>query len=198
MTKKKQNIEEISTESTANKKLKTAVEWVVMIAVAVVLAFLLRACVFEVFEIPTGSMVDTVEVGDRVLAEKVSYHFTEPQIGDIVTFDDPLNEGRTLIKRVIAIGGQTIDINDSGIVTVDGEELDEEHVDGAPTYPFEVTADGVEIIYPYTIPDGYIWVMGDNRTDSQDSRYFGPVSVGTVTAHAILTVFPFNRFGLLE
>ena len=192
------NIEEISAENTPISKTRIIAEWLVMIAVAVILAGLLRAYVFEVFTIPTGSMIDTVEVGDRVLAEKISYHFNDPQVGDIVTFEDPIDETRTLIKRVIATGGQTIDINDSGVVTVDGVELDEEYVDGAPTYPFEVTLDGVEITYPYTIPDGCIWVMGDNRMNSQDSRYFGAISIDTVTSHAILTIYPFNRIGLLE
>jgi signal peptidase I len=140
-------------------------------------------------------MDDTLEVGDRLMGEKVSYYFSEPQQGDIITFDDPL-ENRTLIKRVIAVGGQTIDLRD-GKVYIDDKEYVELYVDGKQTYAFsdDYVADGVEISYPYTVPEGYLWVMGDNRTNSSDSRYFGPISVDSVSSKAVVRYWPFDRIG---
>ncbi len=114
-------------------------------------------------------MEDTIEVGDLVFSEKLSYYTSEPQKGDIVTFADPLVSNRTPIKRVIATGGQTVDLQ-NGKVVVDGVVLDEPYTENKVSEPFEKTA--VSISYPYTVPEGYLWVMGDNRTNSQDSRYF--------------------------
>ncbi len=130
------------------------------------------------YYIPSGSMESTIEIGDMIFSEKVSYYFRDPEAGDIVTFEDPQVSGRILVKRVIAVEGQTVDLID-GQVVVDGVALDESYANG-PSYEL---SDSV-ITYPYTVPEGYIWVMGDNRTNSQDSRYFGAVSVKSVTGRA--------------
>ena len=167
----------------------------ILFAVALVLglSWLLRTYVFQAYEIPSGSMERTIMTDDMVFAEKVSYYFRDPEQGDIVTFEDPEVSNRTLIKRVIAVGGQTVDINDEdGLVYVDGEALDEDYVTG-PSYTLDS-----DISYPYTVPDGYIWVMGDNRTNSQDSRYFGAVSVDSVTARATFIYWPIDEIGVLE
>ena len=105
--------------------------------------------------------------------------------------------GETLVKRVVAVGGQTIDLLDDGSVAVDGEVLDEPYVDGAPTESLSSLAGSAGISYPYTVPEGMIWVMGDNRANSKDSRYFGPVSVDDVTARAILIYWPLSDARLL-
>ena len=175
--------------------VRTLLSWVAYIAFIMVVVFLLQAFVVRPYTIPSGSMEDTIEVGDNVWSEKVSYYFRDIEQGDIVTFEDPETTGRTLIKRVIAVGGQTIDLID-GSVYVDGELLDEPYTNGKATEPLE-TASGVEITYPYTVPEGYIWVMGDNRTNSADSRYFGPVSVSSVTGRAALIYWPLNHIGVL-
>ena len=148
------------------------------------------------YEIPSGSMLDTIQIGDRVFSEKVSYYFRDPEQGDIITFADPENPQRTLIKRVIAVGGQTVDLKD-GYVYVDGKKLDEPYTEGKQSLPLN-TAYGVSVTYPYTVPDGYLWVMGDNRTNSADSRYFGAVSKDSVTGHANFTFWPLNRIGILD
>ncbi len=175
--------------------VRTLFSWVLYIAFIIVVVFALQKFVVCPYTIPSGSMEDTIEVGDNVWSEKISYYFRDIEQGDIVTFDDPETEGRTLIKRVIAVGGQTIDLID-GVVYVDGEALDEPYTGGKPTEPLE-TASGVEITYPYTIPEGYIWVMGDNRTNSADSRYFGPVPVSSVSGRAAIIYWPLNHIGVL-
>ena len=143
-----------------------------------VLAWALTAFIFSAYSIPSGSMENTIEPGDMIFSEKVSYYFREPEAGDIVTFQDPENANRTLVKRVIATGGQTVDLVD-GQVVVDGEVLDEPYTEGKASDPQNST-----ITYPYTVPEGYLWVMGDNRENSQDSRSFGAVSVDSVTGRA--------------
>lgn len=169
---------------------------VVMLAIVVVAFFGLRTFVVGTYEIPSGSMLNTIQIGDRVFSEKISYYLGSPQQGDIITFTDPDNADRTLIKRVIAVGGQTVDLKD-GDVYVDGQKLTEPYTDGKKSYPLETVA-GVTITYPYTVPAGDLWVMGDNRTNSADSRYFGPISVDSVTGHADFRFWPLNRIGILS
>ena len=91
-----------------------------MIAFVLGLSWALRTYVFTAYEIPSGSMEETIMTGDMVFAEKVSYYFRDPQPGDIVTFSDPKIPGRTLIKRCIATAGQTIDIDGDGFLYIDG------------------------------------------------------------------------------
>lgn len=168
-----------------------------MVFAVAALTVLLRMFVFVPYEIPSGSMEETIMPGDMVFSEKISYYMREAQPGDIVTFDDPEVVGRTLIKRVIAVGGQTVEVKD-GHVYVDGEELDELYTNGKPSYPLARTAHNVEVKFPYTVPEGYVWVMGDNRTSSQDSRYFGAVPTSSITGRAALVYWPLENFGLLE
>ena len=107
-----------------------------------------------------------------------------------------VNTTYTLIKRCIATGGQTVDLVD-GRVVVDGVALDEPYTRGLPSEPLK-TALGVEVSYPYTVPAGHLWVMGDNRTNSNDSRYFGAIDEDTLTGRAALVYWPFSNFGLLD
>ena len=177
----------------APRRIVAALWWA---AFVVALAWLQVTFVHQAFAVPTGSMENTIMTGDRVYAEKVSYLFRDPQPGDIVTFQDPEIPGRVLIKRCIAVGGQTVDLVD-GRVVVDGVALDEPYTRGLPSEPLK-TALGVEVSYPYTVPEGHLWVMGDNRTNSNDSRYFGAVDEDTLTGRAALVYWPFNNFGLLD
>ena len=132
---------------------------------------------------------------DKVFAEKVSYVFSQPQVGQVVTFADPQIASRTLIKRIVATAGQTINLS-GGSVYIDGEKLDEPYTNGQATEPLN-TASNVHLEYPYTVPEGYVFVMGDNRTNSQDSRYFGAVPVSSIEGHAFLIYFPFDHFSTL-
>lgn len=167
----------------------------VWLAVAVAVGLLVKTFVATPYVVPTGSMRDTIVEGDTLLGERVSLYFGDPEAGDIVTFDSPI-DGETLIKRIIAVGGQTVDLVD-GSVYVDGERLDEPYTEGKPSYSLSDLPGSAGIEYPYEVPEGCVWVMGDNRTDSKDSRYFGAVSVDDVTSRALFIYWPLDHMGTL-
>ena len=169
----------------------------IMLAAVVLITVGLRIFVFVPYEIPSGSMEDTIMPGDMVFSEKISYYMRSPERGDIVTFADPEVAGRTLIKRVIATEGQTVDLVD-GKVVVSGVPLDEPYTSGRESLPLSRTAADADISYPYTVPAGHVWVMGDNRTASQDSRYFGAVPVSSITGRAAMVYWPVADIGLLS
>ena len=174
-----------------NSPLRLVIEILLIVIVAIGLATLFTRFVMQPYEIPSGSMEQTIEVGDRVFSEKVSYMFGDPVQGDIITFEDPADSERVLIKRVIATGGQTVDLRD-GVVYVDGGPLDEPYTQGKPSNDLNSG-----ITYPYTVPEGHVWVMGDNRTNSQDSRYFGAIKESSVTGKAIFIYWPLTDVGPL-
>ncbi len=175
--------------------LRTVLSGAGYVALVIALVWGLQTFVACPYNIPSGSMEDTIEIGDNVWSEKVSYYFRDIEPGDIVTFNDPEIPNRTLIKRVIATGGQTVDLLD-GVVYVDGVALDEPYTQGKPSAPLK-TASGIEITYPYTVPAGDIWVMGDNRTNSADSRYFGPIDEASVSGRAVVIYWPLDHIGVL-
>ena len=141
-------------------------------------------------------MLNTIHEGDLILGEMVTLNFDGPSAGDVVTFESPLDEGDILVKRVVAVGGQTIDLVD-GVVYVDGAALDEPYTEGRPTESLSEYPGSAGISYPYTVPEGTIWVMGDNRTNSKDSRFFGPVSVDDVTSKVLFIYWPLSHVGAL-
>jgi signal peptidase I len=188
----------------------------VLIVIAFAIALLLKSFVLQAFFIPSASMEQTLMVGDRVLVEKVSYRFSEPDRGDVVVFerefgtpeeesdDDssvfekigdsfrslfgfPVDGRQDFIKRVIGIGGDTVEGRD-GVVFVNGEDIDEPYLqDGTETSSFG----------PVEVPEGFIFVMGDNRSNSEDSRSIGPVDVDTVVGRAFILIWPPSDFGTL-
>lgn len=177
--------------------LRTVLSVLLLVVLVVALSWGLRTFVFQAYEIPSGSMEATIKPGDMVFSEKLTYYSTTPAPGDIVTFEDPDPEhaGRILIKRVIATGGQVVDLAD-GRVYVDGVLQDEPYTRGEPSYPLTPYY-GLEITYPYTVPEGGLWVMGDNRTNSQDSRYFGAINQSAVTGKAVFIYWPLSDVGPL-
>lgn len=175
--------------------LKSVISLVIMVAAIFFFAWLLRLFVFQSYQIPSESMEETIMKGDMVFSEKVSYYGRGPEQGEIITFEDPEIPSRTLIKRAIATEGQTVDLKD-GHVYVDGVKLDEPYTDGKPSYPLD-SAFRTDITYPYTVPEGEVWVMGDNRTNSSDSRYFGSIPVSSVTGHAAVIYWPPDRISTL-
>lgn len=175
--------------------LRRFLSFVICIAVVLAAAWGIRTYVVEPFEVPSASMETTIMTGDRLFAEKVSYHFTDVQPGDIVVFSDPQVPSRVLVKRVIATEGQTVSMS-GGTLYIDGVAQSELYVTGE-TYPLSQTAGNVSISYPYVVPEGEVWVMGDNRGNSSDSRYFGSIDEDTIFGKAILTYWPLDRIGLL-
>ncbi|HJI81310.1 MAG TPA: signal peptidase I [Eggerthellaceae bacterium] len=175
--------------------IRRFLSFIVCIAVVLVAAWGIRTYVAEPFEVPSASMETTIMTGDRLFAEKVSYHFEDPKAGDIVVFSDPQVPSRVLVKRVIATEGQVVSMSD-GVLYIDGVAQSEPYVTGE-TYPLSQTAGNVSISYPYIVPEGEVWVMGDNRENSSDSRYFGSIDENTIFGKAVFTYWPINRIGLL-
>lgn len=170
-----------------------ALELLVMVALAFVLAQVVRTFLIQPYVIPTGSMIPTIQISDQVLADKLSYRFEQPKQGQIVVLDDPTGETPLLIKRVIAVGGQTIDLQ-NGKVVVDGKALEEPYTYGQPSYPLQ----GSDIRFPLKLPADTVWVMGDNRTRSKDSRWFGPQPMKDVRGRAFVVYWPPARWGALK
>lgn len=173
----------------------STVRWVIetigLLLLALLLAQGIKTFLVQPYIVPTGSMIPTIQIGDRILANKLVYWTgTEPAPGDVVVLDDPTGQFDMLVKRVVATGGQTIDLVD-GSVVVDGEVAMEPYTHGLPSEP-QVQS------FPYEIPDGEVWVMGDNRTNSADSRSFGSVPAETIRGRGFWTYWPIDRFGALK
>lgn len=170
----------------------------IVLAIAVVAVILVRMYVVEPYIIPSESMDPTIEVGDMVLGEKLSLKSEEPKPGDIVFFKnpDPDSGHGVLVKRVVAVGGQTVDLR-YGKVYIDGVEEKGGHAHGM-SMPLEERYLETDVSFPYTVPEGYIWVMGDNRENSLDSRSFGAIPIDTVYAESWIRYWPFNRIGAVE
>lgn len=176
-----------------DKSISIAVPIAFVIAIVAVL--LVRTYVVEPYVIPSESMDPTIEVGDMILGEKVSLKSESPKQGDIVFFKNP-SEGSShsvLVKRVVAVGGQTVDLR-NGKVYIDGAIEQNEHAHGM-SMPLAEEYKVTDVTFPYKVPDGYIWVMGDNRENSLDSRSFGAVPVSSVYAESWVRYWPFNRVG---
>lgn len=181
-----------------NSFVRNVIEWVVVFAVALLVMLGVRTFVVEPYVVPSGSMETTIEIGDQVFAQKVSTELGQmPQAGDIIVFYNPegTSDHDILIKRVIATAGQTVDLQD-GRVVVDGTVLDEPYAQGE-SWPLANQMAGADVSFPYTVPEGCVWVMGDNRENSADSRYFGAVSQDEIIGVAFFRYWPINRIGLL-
>jgi len=179
--------------------MPVVVEWLVVLVCALGLALLLKAFLVEVFVIPSGSMEPTLMVDNRVVVYKLGYRLHDVNRGDVVVFDNP-GQGPgidDLIKRVVALEGETFEIRD-GRVHIDGTRLEEPYLtDGELTFPkaaipgCENDADSLRC----EVPEGKVFVLGDSREDSRDSRFFGPVDVDDVVGRAFMKIWPPNDIG---
>jgi len=179
---------------------RTILEYVVLAVVAVAVALLIQAFLVKPYRIPSASMEDTLLIGDRVLVDRISWRFSQPERGDIVVFHPPFN-GPVLIKRIIGLPGDEISVS-GGFVSINGRRLDEPYVrrvDGIqePSEPF---SNGLpwSLQEPYKVPSGSYFVMGDNRTDSGDSREFGPIKRGQFVGRAFAKYWPPGRIGAAD
>gem|GEM_PF-196709 len=172
------------------------VETVKTIGVSIVLALGLRAAIVEARYIPSGSMLPTLEINDRLIVEKVSYHFNDPERGDIVVFSptDRLREDNpslrdAFIKRIIGLPGETIEIT-NGQVFVDGETIEENYIpeEYAPDYEWG----------PEVVPEGEYLVLGDNRNNSYDSHFWGYVPKRNIIGRAVIRFWPPQRLGTID
>jgi signal peptidase I len=178
-----------------------------LIVVALVVAVLIKSFLVQAFYIPSASMADTLVEGDRVMVNKLAYRFGEPARGDVIVFDNPAMEGggesllgavlrhigeslglsspdSALIKRVIGLPGETIQARNNEVL-IDGSAIEEPYL-----------GDGVRVrnFGPVEIPEGHVFVMGDNRGSSHDSRSFGPISEGDIVGKAFIKVWPPKRW----
>lgn len=176
---------EMEVKQRGNRWLKEFKDWTLSLGIAVVVALLFQNYVYAQTEVHNVSMQNTLVEGQRLIEDKWSYRFHRPEHGDIVIIRRPEHEGR-LVKRVIGLPGQTIDFRD-GAVYVDGEKLEESYVKG------ETFAGKIAV--PYTVPDEHVFVLGDNRENSLDSRAFGPVAIDSLEGKAVFRVWPIGKFG---
>ncbi|MEA2507295.1 MAG: signal peptidase [Actinomycetota bacterium] len=207
---------EVTEAPPSKKKGSFFRELPVLIVIAFVIALLIKTFLLQAFYIPSASMEPTLMVGDRVLVEKISYHFGGPARGDVVVFEKnlgltpaassknqpvwtdvvnalkglfgfPTGGQEDLIKRVMAVGGDRIE-GRGGNVFVNGKKVPE------PWLPAGVKTSSFG---PITVPQGKLFVMGDNRGNSDDSRSFGPIPVSKVVGHAFMLLWPPGRFSIL-
>lgn len=199
-----------SAEPKAKGGLPFYLEFPLLVIVALGVAILIKTFLIQAFWIPSGSMIPTLEVNDRVLVNKLEYRFGEPERGDVVVFESPYADDapepvgevivRTIaeslgirtaavpddfIKRVIASGGQTVEIVDNRVV-VDGVVIAE------PYLPNGVQMQDMAAV---EVPRGELWVMGDNRNHSSDSRVFGTIAEDHVLGRAFVLMWPISRAG---
>ena len=179
--------EEFQKEDSSTKKSlkKELIEWVQAIVIAVVLALVIRSFIFTVVRVDGQSMEPTLQHNDRMIVWRLGY---EPKYGDIVVFNPPgYDKNIFWIKRVIATEGQHVEIDyNSNSVYVDGEKIDE-------TYLGEPMADkGYMTIKEIDVPEGCVFVLGDNRNNSTDGRVIGAISEDCVVGEAVLRFWPFT------
>jgi signal peptidase I len=174
----------------------TLVEWAVVVIGAILLALLVKTFVLQAFYIPSESMATTLETGDRVLVNKLAYTFGDVSRGDVVVFERPPTETTSnipdLIKRVVGLPGESLVIKNN-TVYVDGAALDEPYLAPGTITTTDAAPNKCTDAAPCIVPEGRVWVMGDNRPDSKDSRFFGPIEESTIVGKAFVTIWPLSR-----
>jgi len=188
-----------------NKKGKIR-ENIEALVIAVLLALFIRAFVVQAFKIPSGSMKDTLLIGDQLLVNKFIYGvklpFTNltvipvknPQRGEIIVFKYPEDPGKDFIKRVVALGGDTVEIRNKELY-VNGLKQSSEHAVHVDPRVFPREFQPRDNFGPITVPKGKLFVMGDNRDESNDSRYWGYVDIAAVRGRAILIYWSWDSQG---
>jgi signal peptidase I len=171
--------------------VRNLVEWVLIIGGAFLVAFVVKTFLIQAFFIPSGSMLPTLHQDDRVLVNKLSYDLHDVHRGDLVVFERPEGDSvgqiKDLIKRVVGLPGDRIEARD-GHVYINGDLLEEPYLpDGTQT----------DNLTSQTVPEDHVFVMGDNRGDSMDSRVFHAIDEDLIVGRAFVRVWPLNHLALL-
>ncbi len=190
------------------EKVKSEIrEWAESIIIALILALLIRTFVIQAFKIPSGSMIPTFEIGDRIFVSKFIYGaripFTDirlpalrqPQRGDIIVFASPETPKKDFVKRLIALEGETIEIKDGNIL-VNGKAID--GPDSVKSSYYYNRGDFGKEGSAVKIPEGYYFALGDNSANSRDSRYWGFVPKKNLIGKAILLYWPLQRMRVIR
>jgi len=156
------------------------------VTIAVLLAVVIRLFVLEPFYIPSGSMEPTLKENDRIIVSKLNYHFQEPKRGDIVVFKYPRDPKRNFVKRLIAVGGETVAIRNSRLY-INGQPVPEDYL--PPGLRFADYG-------PKEVPQGNYFMMGDNRNNSDDSRVWGFLPKELIVGKALVIYWPPGRLSL--
>ncbi len=186
--------------------MKRALEYAAIIVAAVLVALAVQAWLIKPYRIPSESMLDTLRPGDRVLVDRVTYHLRDPRRGDVIVFRYPEDPDVVFIKRVVGVPGDLLEVRD-GRLYVNGREVTEPYVHrtGGQTDPTIAQAailgstlhDPWSLARPYRVPAGAYFVMGDNRTDSDDSRDWGTVPRSAIVGEGLATYWPLSRLRTL-
>jgi len=194
-------------KSAGNKQggfYKELVEWIKALVIAVLLVFVIRTFLFSPFIVDGDSMLPNFESGERLIVNKIVYTFSEPKFGDVVVFDVP-EEGRKFIKRVIGVPGDTIRIEGDNLY-INGELRDEPYIKEAieAARAINETYNGGGPDFPNsrvtetTVPEGTIFALGDNRSDSKDSRTIGFVTDKEIVGRADLIFWPVSKLEFIK
>ncbi len=182
-------------------------EWTESIIIALILALLIRTFIVQAFKIPSGSMIPTFEVGDRIFVNKFIYGaripftdirlpgFSQPQRGDIIVFVSPETPKKDFVKRLIALEGETVEIK-NGNIYINGKQA-EGPMSIRSNYYYNRGDYGKEgeVV---TVPKGYYFTLGDNSANSRDSRYWGFISRKNLIGKAILVYWPLPRVRIIK
>ncbi len=187
MEENKQSVEAPAEKAkSTEKKEKSAIREIIeAVIIALVITFVIRSFVVDIFRIPSPSMVPTIEVGDRVVVTRFSYWFDEPSRGDVVVFKYPNNEKVDYIKRVIGLPGETVAFHDNRLY-IDGEAVEENYLpEGTITNDFG----------PIEVPENSYFMCGDNRQNSSDSRSWGFVDQSLIIGKGQFIYWPIGHMG---
>ena len=167
--------------------LGTVIEIVVIVAAAFVIALLVQAFVVKPFTIHQVSMRPTLEEGDRILLNRLVYHFREPARGDVIVFHSPINDTEDLVKRIVGVAGDRVAVT-GGKLYVNGVAQDE---------PYLLEQDFSGEMAETLVPSEEVFVMGDNRNNSGDSRLFGPIPTTSIIGNAFVVYWPIGQWKTL-
>jgi signal peptidase I len=183
---------------------RTVIDYGLTALIAVALAILVQSFVVKPYLIPSTSMANTLVPGQRVLVDRLVYHYRAPHRGDIIVFRRPEPPHDVLIKRVVGLPGDLLSLR-GGYLYINGVRARDSFVDKIagvteptdPANPYASTQPGApwSLAHPFRVPAGQYFVMGDNRTDSSDSRYWGTVPRSSIIGRAFFTYWPLGRIG---